>query len=104
MNKLNLGTGDWLVVCDGKKALILENRGNAKFPNLHTREVKEHALPATREMGTDVPGRVQASVGSARSATEQTDWHDQAEHEFLKKLAAELDAAVASGKAKRLAI
>ena len=46
---------DWVVVCDGKKALVLENVGDAKFLNLKTREVREHADPKTHEMGSDAP-------------------------------------------------
>jgi len=39
MSKLKIGTGDWVVVCDGRKALILANQGDEKFPNLRRREV-----------------------------------------------------------------
>jgi|ERR1043165_4541185 protein required for attachment to host cells len=104
MEKLKTKKGDWVVVCDGKKALILENIGNARFPNLHTCQVKEHAVPATHEQGTDVPGRAVPSVGGARSALDQTDWHRQAEQEFLRNLASELDQAVASGKTKHIVL
>jgi protein required for attachment to host cells len=104
MEKLKTKTGDWVVVCDGRKALILENIGDALFPNLHTREVKEHPVPATHEQGSDVPGRAFASVGGARSALDQTDWHQQGEDEFLRGLAVELDHAVTAGKTKNLVV
>ena len=42
MTKMKIGKGDWIVVCDGRKALILENLGDRVFPNLHTKEVHEH--------------------------------------------------------------
>jgi protein required for attachment to host cells len=42
MTKMKIDTGDWIVVCDGRKALILENLGDRMFPNLHTKEVREH--------------------------------------------------------------
>ena len=45
MTKIKIDTGDWIVVCDGRKALILENRGDRMFPNLHTREVHEQPGP-----------------------------------------------------------
>jgi protein required for attachment to host cells len=83
MHKLKVEQGDWIVVCDGTKALILENIGDEKFPNLQTKEVFEQENLKTREQGTDAPGRSIQSVGSARSAMEQTDWHDQAERAFL---------------------
>ena len=83
--------GMWVVVCDGAKALVLENAGSRKTPNLKTKEVYEQDDPKTHEMGTDRPGRTANGVGSARSAIEQTDWHDQGEQRFLTKLAARLD-------------
>ncbi len=38
---LKIHSGDWVVVCDGAKALILENAGDGMHPNLKTRAVKE---------------------------------------------------------------
>ena len=38
MSGLLIHKGDWVVVCDGAKALVLENAGDAKFPNLKTLE------------------------------------------------------------------
>ena len=92
--------GEWVVVCDGAKALVLQNAGDSKSPDLRTVEVLEQKDPATHEQGTDRPGRAVGSVGSMRSAVSQTDWHDRSEHGFLVHLARHLDAAVASGKTK----
>ncbi|HZP70004.1 MAG TPA: host attachment protein [Pseudolabrys sp.] len=102
MSELLIRHGEWVVVCDGKKALILENAGDTKFPNLKTIKVLEQKNPPTHSLGTDAPGRTNSSVGSARSAVEQTDWHEQAERAFLVQLVQQLDSAVASGKAKSL--
>jgi len=104
MSDLMIRNGEWVVVCDGAKALILENAGDLKFPNLKTLEVFEQKDPPTRELGTDQPGRTNASVGTIRSAMEQTDWHDQAEKAFLTQLAHRLDAAVSAGKTKSLIV
>jgi protein required for attachment to host cells len=101
-NKMKIAEGAWVVVCDGAKALVLENAGDEKFPNLRTREVLEEPHASTREQGTDAPGRAFNSVGTARATMEQTDWHDQAERQFLGKLVAKLDAAVTSGELKSL--
>jgi protein required for attachment to host cells len=98
MASLKIERGEWVVVCDGAKALILQNAGDARFPDLRTRESYEEKHPPTHEQGTDEPGRTQASVGSARSAMEETDWHEQAERNFLAKLASRLDAAVTSSE------
>jgi protein required for attachment to host cells len=102
MQKIKIDQGDWVVVCDGKKALILENVGDGKFPNLQTREVFEQVNPPTHEQGSDAPGRSIQSVGSARSAMEQTDWHDKAEKDFLEDLAGRLDAAIGAGDTSSL--
>ncbi len=102
MTKMKIGTGDWIVVCDGRKALILENLGDRMFPNLHTREVHEQPGLSTSAQGTDSPGSVHQSVGAARSSIEQTDWHDEAERAFLKTLADRLDLAITSGETSAL--
>jgi len=102
MNKLKIKSGDWIVVCDGRKAVILENAGDDVFPNLRTKEVREHADARTSAQGTDAPGRVHTSVGTARSSVEQTDWHDEAERAFLEALAKRLDAALTAGETKTL--
>ena len=102
MTKLKIRQGDWVIVCDGKKALVLENAGDEKFLNLKTRDVFDHPDAKTHELGTDAPGRSFSSVGNGRSAVEQTDWHTQEEEKFLRKLAVHLDAAVKAGEAKAL--
>lgn len=104
MSKLKLHAGEWVVVCDGAKALVLENTGDEKFPNLKTREVYQQDDLPTHEQGSDAPGRSIQSVGSRRSAMEQTDWHEQGERRFLEKLVARLDAAVQAGEVRSLVI
>jgi protein required for attachment to host cells len=102
MTKMKIGTGDWIVVCDGRKALILENIGDRMFPNLHTKEVHEQPNPPTSAQGSDAPGRLHPSMGGTRSSIEQTDWHDEAERAFLKSLAERLNVAVTSGETTAL--
>jgi protein required for attachment to host cells len=102
MSELLIRHGEWVVVCDGAKALVLENAGDAKFPNLRTIKVLEQKDLPTHALGSDAPGRTNSSVGNIRSAMEQTDWHDQAERTFLVQLAQQLDSAVTAGKTKSL--
>lgn len=104
MSGISIRNGEWVVVCDGAKALVLRNDGDAKFPNLKMIEVFEQKDAATHEQGTDAPGRAVNSVGGARSAVAQTDWHDQAEQVFLTKLAQHLETALAAGKVKSLVV
>jgi protein required for attachment to host cells len=102
MATMKIGTGEWIVVCDGRKAIILENVGDRLAPTLQTKEVLEHTDATTRAQGTDSPGRVHASMGHARSSVEQTDWHDEAERSFLKGVADRLDIAIMSGETTTL--
>jgi protein required for attachment to host cells len=104
MTELKIEAGDWVVVCDGRKALILANEGDAKFPNLRTHETHEHDDARTRDQGADRPGRVHESATTGRSAVQQTDWHDQAETEFLQKLAHRLGEAIAKDETRSLTL
>jgi len=104
MSGMLIQKGEWVVVCDGAKALVLENAGDAKFPNFKTLEVFEQKDLPTHELGTAPPMRVISSMGEFRSGVEQTDYHDQAERAFLAKLAKHLDAAVAAGKTKSVIV
>ena len=84
MSELLIHPGEWIVVCDGAKALVLENTGDTKFPNLKTVEVFEQKDLATHDLGTAQPGRAFSPAGhGARSSVEQTDWHDLAGIEYL---------------------
>lgn len=102
MSELTIQAGEWIIVCDGAKALVLENAGDAKFPNFKTLEVFDQKDLPTREQGTDEPGRAFNSVGSGRSSYEQTDWQSRSEEAFLTHLARHLDTAVSTGKTKSL--
>ena len=104
MSEVNVGHGDWVVVCDGAKALIFENVGNKFAPRLQAKEVYSQQDPKTHDLGTDGPGRAINSIDGRRSAMEQTDWHDQAERAFLHDLASRLDAAVSAGAAKAIVV
>ena len=99
---VKIGEGEWVVVCDGCKALFLQNAGDSKFPNLQMREVLEQKVPPTSEIGTDAPGRSHSSVGHGRSSVEQTDFHTQQEDEFLRGIMTKLDTAVQAGQIKSI--
>lgn len=104
MSNFRINTGDWIIVCDGRKALILENVGDHEFPNLREREVRLHPDAPTHELGTDAPGRLHPALGAARSSVEQTDWHDEAERTFLRDLVQHVDAAVRTGQTRALTV
>jgi protein required for attachment to host cells len=104
MTELQIDKGGWVVVCDGAKAVVLENAGNRMHPNLHTRQVFEQPGLSDRELSADKPGRVVSSVGGARSAVEQVDRHEQDEQRFLTGIAAHLDKAVLAGETPSLIV
>ncbi|WP_018184282.1 host attachment protein [Kaistia granuli] len=77
-----------ILVGDGQKALFLRNRGTPQNLDLVVEEILGSPYnPATREQGTDRPGRVMQSVGMARSTVEQTDWHMLEEQKFAGTIA-----------------
>ncbi|MCX5493870.1 host attachment family protein [Kaistia dalseonensis] len=92
----------WVVVCDGAKALLFENDGDAELINLKLVENLDQPDPANRDIGTDRPGRVYQSHGSARSSVEEPDWHAEAEAKFLALVADHLDKAVTAHQVKQV--
>jgi protein required for attachment to host cells len=76
-----------VLVGDGQKALFLRNKGDAGRVQLVVEEILERDNPPTREQGTDRPGRSVASVGAARSAMEEADWHHLEKERFAEHLA-----------------
>ena len=102
MTNVKVPWESWVVVCDGAKALILQNAGDAQLMNLQVRETLTQPNQPTREIGTDKPGRSYAPDGLSGSAMEETDWQDQAEEEFLKEVAGKLDELVHEKEASRI--
>lgn len=104
MSKVKMQAGDWIIVSDARKALLLENEGDELFPNLKTREVREHEEAPNRALNPDAPGRVYQSVGSSRSSVEPSDRHEEADKNFVVSLTERLHELVTSGAAKGLVI
>ena len=76
-----------VVVGDGEKALFLRNKGEPEDIRLEVENILGHDNPATHEQGTDKPGRAFSSAGTARSAMEETDWHQLGEDRFAADIA-----------------
>ncbi|MES2751967.1 MAG: host attachment family protein, partial [Pseudomonadota bacterium] len=81
----------YVLVGDGRKALFLRNEGSEISPRLKTEQVFLNDNPPTRKQGSDQPGRSFQSVGSHRSAVEQTDWHEIEERRFARTIADTLE-------------
>ncbi|HVY88558.1 MAG TPA: host attachment family protein [Hyphomonadaceae bacterium] len=94
----------WVMVGDGEKALFFRNEGDAIYPNLEVVDVLEQDNPATRDQGTDRPGRSFSSVGAARSAMRETNWHKLEKHRFAKEIADALYQAAHRGRYSSLVL
>ena len=96
-------TVTWILVADGARARILKNEGPGKGLQPAIDKAFEQALPPTREIGTDRPGRVQESANSARHAmVQRVDWHRFEKERFAKSMAKLLDAAAGRNAFDRL--
>ena len=94
-----------IFVGDGRKALFLQNDGDAKFLNLSVEKVFENENPSSHEQGSDRPGRVsQGAVAGRKGAVEPTDWHDLEEHRFTRTVAAAMEQMVRASKATALIV
>jgi protein required for attachment to host cells len=76
-----------VLVGDGRKALFLRNHGAQMNIKLEVERRLLHEAPATRDMGTDRPGRTVSGAADVRSAVEQTDWHQMEEDRFVDTVA-----------------
>lgn len=81
--------GTSVLVTDGRKALLLKNEGDAKYPDLRLVQKWEQQLEAAHDLGSDSPGRSFSSQagGSRRSSYEEGDLHEAAEVRFVSELA-----------------
>ncbi|MGR4845096.1 host attachment protein [Rhizobium sp. LARHSG275] len=102
MTDVKIPWKSWVVVCNGAKALIMQNAGGAQLMNLKVLETLTQPSEPDREIGADKPGRSHAADGFSRSAVEETNWQDQAEAEFLKHVAEKLDELVQEMNASRI--
>src|SRR5690242_17488935 len=91
MTKIRLDQNIWLLVCDAKKALLLQNAGDDLYPKLEMRHVMEHAVHRSREIGSDVPGRTFSGAAGRRSAMDEGDPHLEEERSFLRAVADDLE-------------
>ena len=104
MTDIKIPWESWVVVCDGAKALIMQNAGDNQDLNLKVQETLTQPNIADRDLGSDKPGRGHQANGTSGSAVEETSWHDQAEAEFLKRVALKLDELVRDKDARRIVL
>jgi len=97
VSKTALRHGIWLAVCDGSKALLIENKGDHVYPKLETRDVMKMSNSLTHEQGSAQPGRTFSAADGRRSAVEETDFHLQAEQKFIRDFSGHLEDRVCEG-------
>jgi len=86
-----------ILVCDGRKALILRNDGPAGAPKLSVeREIHAEAPSShSRDLGVDRAGRTAQRQGGRlgpRSAVEEVDFHSTEEEKFVRDTLADFTA------------
>lgn len=104
MAKLKVDYGAWVLVGDGRKALLLHNEGDAELINLRRLEVREHDNPPTHEQGSDAPGRSGTPSGTRTGSIGETDWHQIEEDRFAAEIADRLNRAAAAREYKSLIV
>jgi protein required for attachment to host cells len=90
LNVIRIAHDALILVGDGEKAIFLRNQGNPPNVKLAVEHVLEQENPATRDQGSDRPGRTTARVATRRSAMGETDWHRLGEDRFASEIAASL--------------
>ncbi len=91
MTKVHLAHDAWVLVGDGRKALLLRNHGDAEYPNLRTSRVFQSAPnPSSSAQGSDRPGRSVDHASGRRSGMDEPDIHDLSEQRFVQGLAMQL--------------
>lgn len=93
-----------ILVTDGGRATVFRNAGQAGRPSLEPLKTYGHENLPTRDLGTDKPSRVMESVGTRRSAAEQTDLHQQAEDRFVQQIAADMEKDLKAGEFRELVV
>lgn len=87
MGDIRLKHDGWVVVADGEKALFLRNEGDEKYPNLQVFSEMEQENPATRDQGSNRPGRLNDATSGQKSAVQETDWHRIGKERFAGEIA-----------------
>ena len=76
-----------VLVLDGRKMLFFRNHGDINQIDLRTEAHDEREDAKDSEMKTDGPGTTAQSGGYGRPALDETDFHQQAEDDWVKDAA-----------------
>ena len=101
---MNLPHNTLVLVADGRKMLFLRNHGEGAQIDLRLEAHREQENAASRDQGTDAPGRSFSSVGARRSAMGETDFHQIQEDRFAAEAADLLRERALSGDFESLVV
>lgn len=104
MTTLKVHHGAWVLVGDGQKALFLHNAGDDELLNLRRLDVEVKPSPATRDQGSDAPGRGHSPTGTRGGSMGGTDFHQVEEDRFAAHVAERINAAAHENGFKELVI
>ena len=93
-----------MLVGDGRRALFLQNHGDPDLLDLRVVEARVDENPATRDQGSDAPGRAFGTAGAPRSAVENSDWHELEKEHFAARIADRINTAAESGELSEIVI
>lgn len=88
---MRIKKGTLILTADGAKMVLYRNDGGVDDLDLTVLHQSTDENLASREAGTDTPGRTQASANERRSSYGETDWHQQAEDRFAREVAGILE-------------
>jgi protein required for attachment to host cells len=83
--------GTHIMVIDGANMSLFRNCGKDFAPVLEQIDHREKQTESSTKLGSDKPGRSFQSAGSARSAHESADYHQQEEDRFAAAAADQLN-------------
>jgi protein required for attachment to host cells len=93
----------WVLVADARLGRILERPAMGAAWEERTEESSAAGIPASRDIGSDRPGRAFESVGMARHAIQpRQDPHVAAEAAFARQLAEKLEDWARAGRFRQL--
>ena len=93
MTTLKVHHEAWVMVGDGTKALFLHNAGDEEILNLRRLEVRQQDNPATRDQGSDAPGRGFSPSGTRFGSLGGPDFHQIEDDRFAAAIAEEINRA-----------
>ena len=97
---MKIDSGTWVLVLDGAKALILENQGDARAPDLQLVRKDENDAKDSRAASTTGPDR----SGEDPKAPDAHEFHATTETGFAEEMAAWLYKAAHRGRFERLVL